>query len=170
LLPAKLKAFAAAGIENDNAILVLVDADNDNCVNLKRSLVQLANSLNPRPNVVFRIAVEESEAFYLGDLHALKLAFPHADMALARSYVQDSVCGTAEMFGRVVGDNRFDKVSWAEKIGPRMAIDPKKNRSPSFRALHEGIRKLITPPVPVPKKPKRKFRHAPRTSPSRRER
>ena len=167
LLPAKLRAFADAGGGDDNAVLVLVDADNDDCTALKRSLVTMSNSLDPRPNVVFGIAVEESEAFYLGDLRALKLAFPHADMEKAQAYQPDSICGTAELFGRIVGDGRIDKVSWAEKMGPRMTILPEKNRSPSFRALYLGIKKLIAAPVAASKK-KRKFRHMPRTSPGRR--
>ncbi|WLT30643.1 DUF4276 family protein [Geothrix sp. PMB-07] len=170
LLPAKLRAFAAVASENDHAVLVLVDADDENCEILKQNLVEISNSQAPSLNVVFRIAVEESEAFYLGDLRALKLAFPQADMQKAQAYRPDSVCGTAELFCEIVGDGTMDKVSWAEKMGPRMTILPEQSRSPSFRALHAGIEKLTTQTVTEPKSEKRKYRHLPRTSPIRRQR
>ena len=82
-LPAKLRAFAQSSNKSDFGILVLVDADKDDCADLKHKLVEILNSQAPGLNVIFRIAVEESEAFYLGDLHALKNAYPHFDVALA---------------------------------------------------------------------------------------
>ena len=163
LLPATLRAFAAAG---ESAILVLVDADRDDCTRLKRRLVAMAAKLDPRPNVVFRIAVEETEAFYLGDLHALGLAFPKADTRRARQYKPDSICGTAELFGEIVGDGGLNKVWWAEAIGPHLTTVPKRSRSPSFRALHAGVKKLLETSDEPAKK--RKFKHVARTSGKRR--
>ncbi len=166
--PRKIVTTGEGGaVTTGDAVLVLVDADEEHCIVLKDSLVTLATSLNPRPNVVFRIAVEETEAFYLGDLRALQIAFPDADMAKARRYTPDSVCGTAEKFGEIVDDGGLNKVHWAEEMGPRITVDPGKSRSPSFKALHAGIAKLIaSQPQPQPRP--RKFRHVSRTSRTRR--
>jgi len=168
MLPAKLRAYASD--PQDNAVLVLVDADGDNCENIIAKLTYVLESLDPRPNVIFKLAVEETEAFYLGDLRALRAAFPDADMTRARAYVPDSICGTAELFGEIVGDPGLHKVTWAEKMGPKMGTTISSNRSPSFRALCIGIQELTQPPIQQPNKKKTKYRHAPRTSPSRRER
>jgi hypothetical protein len=167
-LPAKLRAFAESGDPQDSAVLVLIDADAENCIELKQQLLKMAEGLNPKPNVVFRIAVEETEAFYLGDLKALKLAYPEADMVKARKYAPDSICGTSELFGQIVHDGGLNKVTWAEKMGQIMAVVPHQNRSPSFRAFHAGIAKLTAASTSVPKRSTRKYRHVARTSKVRR--
>ena len=38
----------------------------------------MLNTCNPRPRTLFRIAIEESEAWLLGDRAALKAAYPSA--------------------------------------------------------------------------------------------
>lgn len=82
---------------------------------------------------------EELETFYLGDLAALRRVFPDHDAELARAFTPDSVCGTAEYFGRVVGDGGLNKVHWAERMGPKLTISAQRSRSPSFRALVTGL-------------------------------
>lgn len=108
-LPAKLAAFGRSLQRDQERVLVLVDADNDDVAELKRQLDALEAALDPAPVVVFRFAIEEMEAFYLADLKALAAAFPDFDRALAQSYVPDSICGTWELFGRVVGDGGGNK-------------------------------------------------------------
>lgn len=144
LLPATLRAYASS-CEPDEAVLVLVDADDEDCRELKAQLVELARAECPELRVVFRIAVEETEVFYFGDLRALQAAFPAADMARARSFSFDSIPpnGTAEEFAEVVGDEIPRKVEWAEKMGAKLTTRPAANRSPSFQALHAGIAKLV---------------------------
>lgn len=60
--------------------------------------------------MLFRIAIEETEAFYLGDPEAIRKAFPTAKTAKIKAYVQDSICGTAELFQEVIGASSEDKV------------------------------------------------------------
>lgn len=156
LLPATLEAYAATRATEDDAIVVLVDADDDDCTELVRQLSAMAGRLAPRPQrLVFRIAIEETEAFYLGDLHALRAAFPDADMAKATRYAPDSVVGTAELFGEIVDDGGMNKVSWATEMGPRLTTQPGKSRSPSFRKLHAGIARVVAKAAkPKKRKPK----------------
>jgi Domain of unknown function (DUF4276) len=162
-LPATLGAYAASCGE-DEAVLVLVDADDDDCRELKRQLVALAGRVAPTLRVSFRIAVEETEAFYFGDLRALKAAFPDADHTQARAFVPDSrpAKGTAETFADIVGDDTLRKRDWGQIMGDKLTIDPAKSRSESFKALHDGIRKLVAPgPRPKQRRAKHwKVRHS----------
>lgn len=155
-LPAKLRAYASDA--RVQGVIVLVDADNQKCQKLRTAIEQAAQGCSPSLRVVARIAIEETEAFYLGDLRALKRAFPDADMTRARSYVPDSVCDTWELFGEIVHDDSGDKVGWAEKMGRVITTSPEKSRSPSFRALIRALRRLASPAA-KPKKPSRGKRH-----------
>jgi len=95
-LPAKLRAFAESLDPETERVLVLVDADDDSCEELNRDITRVARELAPGLTVLVRIAIEETEALYLGDLNAIERVFPDADLALARAYVADSICDTWE--------------------------------------------------------------------------
>lgn len=163
LLPATLRAFGESLDRDSEAVLVLVDADEDDCRKLKADLTAMAATIDPCPRVIFRIAVEETEAFYLGDLAGLRSAFPDADMPKARAYANDTVCRTAELFDAVVRDGSMNKVGWARRMGAKLTTDPAKSRSPSFKALWAGIAKLVAH-TPAKPKPSRKFRHVASTA------
>jgi hypothetical protein len=144
LLPVTLTSLARA--RPDDAVVVLVDADDDDCAMLLADLKRMAADLEARPKrLVFRIAIEETEAFYLGDLRALRAAFPEANMAEARTYAPDSVVGTAELFARIVNDGGLNKTWWAEEMAPRLTIHARGSRSPSFKKLIAGIERVLTP-------------------------
>jgi hypothetical protein len=141
-LPAKLRAYGRSLNPATDRVLVLVDADDDPCSDLKRRLLENLEQCDPRPVVLFRLAIEETEAFYLGDPTAIRKAFPQAKLQRMKPYVQDSVCGTWELFQRVVGDPVEDKVEWAERMAPHLGTEwqgRNANRSPSFRQLCKGL-------------------------------
>lgn len=142
LLPATLRAYASTPSMADDGVLVLVDADTADYAALESRLIEFAARQRPL-RVVVRFAVEELEAFYLGDLRALKAAFPRADMAKARAYQPDSIVGTAELFDEIIDDGGLRKVVWAERMGAHLTTRPAKSRSPSFRALCKGISDLV---------------------------
>ena len=80
-LPAKLRGYAKS-LGDDYGVVVLIDADDDDCIKLKASLVGLHESLDLRPAIVlFRIAVEEVESWFLADPAAIRSAYPHAKFA-----------------------------------------------------------------------------------------
>jgi len=158
-LPAKLAAFGKSLDKATDRVLVLVDADGDDVQDLNRRLKKLASGLNPAPVVLFRFAVEELEAFYLADVKALKAAFPDFDGKLAKGYIPDSICGTWELFGRVVGDGGGNKVAWAEAMAKVLTTRPAESRSPSFKELCDGLRDLVSPP-PTAKSKRTKPRRA----------
>lgn len=155
-LPSKLRALGKTLDPKTNGVLVLVDADNEPCVELKRQLIEVLHQIEQPPKVLFRIAVEELEAFYLGDLAALGRAYPEHDAAKARRYKPDSICNTAELFGTVIGDGGLNKVAWAEMMGPRVTTRAGRSRSPSFRALVNGLLGFVQVPPKAKRRPIRR--------------
>jgi hypothetical protein len=150
-LPRLLRGYdRAPGID---AVVVIVDADCDDCKDLLARLKAAAAQCNPRQTTLFRIAIEEVEAWYLGDRQAILAAFPKAKKAVLDDYVQDSACGTWEVLSDAVYSGGATaikrhgwplpgqiKCDWAQKIGPR--LDPERNRSPSFCKFRDGILRL----------------------------
>jgi hypothetical protein len=106
-LPAKLRAYGRALNPATDRVLVLVDVDDESCLDLKRRLLAILDTCNPKPVVLFRIAIEEMEAFYLGDPAAIRRAFPQAKLRKLENYIQDSICDTSIE----------DKPGWAERNG-----------------------------------------------------
>lgn len=118
-----------------SCVVIVCDLD-DRCLReFKSELLAILSQCNPRPEACFCFAVEEGEAWLLGDLDAVKRAFPNAKPDALASYVNDSICGTWELLARALGNK--SKVQWAEKIAPLM--DASKNKSPSFRYFRDKI-------------------------------
>jgi hypothetical protein len=161
-LPAKLRGFANSLDPAVDGVVVLVDADDQDPTELSMNISKAAQRASPNLRVAVHLAVEETEAFYLGDLKALRKAFPYADMASARAYAPDSICGTWELFGKIVKDGGGNKVAWAEAMGPVLTTRPGQSRSPSFQALVKGMLKLL-PSAGTKKKPRRPYRHIAKT-------
>jgi len=120
--------------------------DNDDCKELKSHMLGLLDHCDLQPTVLFRIAIEEIEAFYLGDRRAIRQAYPKAKLYKSESYIQDSICGTWEVFQNVIGAYSESKVEWARRIGEHLTTEwkgPNANRSKSFQNLCKAILKLI---------------------------
>ncbi|MFN7927027.1 MAG: hypothetical protein U0Y68_03625 [Blastocatellia bacterium] len=144
-LPAKLRGYAQ--VPSHLCIIVLVDVEYDHCVTLKTSLL----TLQPRPRcTLFRIAIEETESWFIADPDAIKKAFPKAKTKTLVNIPPDSICGAweklAEALGRKPKDcSGEDKHEWATKIAPHLDLDFPK--SPSLRHFIEGVDKIITSQV-----------------------
>ena len=155
-LPATLRAYAEVFKQNDS-VVVMLDADDENPSALATKIGNAIKSIAPRLRVAVCLAVEETEAFYLGDLKAMKSAFPSADMRRARAYTPDEICGTWELFGDIIGDGGGNKVAWAAAIAPFLTTVAAKSRSPSFRKLIAALAHINA--VPVAKMKRRHYRH-----------
>jgi hypothetical protein len=151
-LPRLLRGYGkCAGID---AIIVILDSDRRDCREFLGELQAIVGACHPAPNTLFRLAIEEMEAWYLGDREALLQAYPRAKKDVLRQYVQDSVCDTWELLADAIypgGRTAIKKAGWplpgqvkaewAIKIGPH--LDPDRNISPSFCKLRDGLKRLI---------------------------
>lgn len=154
-LPSKLRAYGNKE-RDDVVVVVLVDLDDrPDCTAFKKELTDLLHFCPKKPNTLFRIAIEELEAWFLGDQQAIKQAYPHAKQQVLDTYVQDSQCGTWEKLAEAVylgglaalekhGKRSVklleQKQIWAKKISP--CLDIEKNQSPSFQYFRDGIRNM----------------------------
>lgn len=85
-----------------SAIVVVLDNDSRDTDAFKKELQEVADLNMITLDHVFCIAVEEVEAWLLGDEEALMRAYPSARLATLRAYTQDSICGTWEVLADVV--------------------------------------------------------------------
>jgi hypothetical protein len=137
------------------AVVILVCDLDDKCLKaFRQELFDILDQCHPKPETRFCIAIEEGEAWFLGDLNAVRNAYPHAKDHDLRSYVNDSICGTWEKLADAVfkgGSSALrakgwqaigtEKSRWAEKIPPHMRIST--NASPSFCYFRDKMRQLI---------------------------
>ncbi len=145
-LPAKLRGWSTY-LDEDTCVLVLIDVDDIPCRDLLRELNAMLDHLEDRrpPNVLFRLAIEETESWFIADPEAIKLAFPRANTKkLPRT--PDSIVGAWEHLADALRIDRRsvtgeDKFNWAEKISPHLNLNHP--RSPSFRKLLEGIQRKL---------------------------
>ncbi len=136
------------------AVILVCDFD-DKCLKaFRQELFNILNACNPQPKTRFCIAIEESEAWFLGDIPAVKSAYPKAKDAVLNAYVNDSVCDTWERLADAVYNGGSESLSkkggqavgteksrWAEKISPQM--DVANNASPSFVHFREKLLELV---------------------------
>ena len=147
------KTFAAYPDGYPAAVILVCDLD-DKCLSVfRKELFTILNDCNPKPETRFCIAIEEGEAWLLGDIRAIKSAYPMAKDAVLNAYINDSVCGTWEYLADAICEDGsaalianggqsvgVEKFQWAEKISPHM--DVTNNASPSFVYFRGKLREL----------------------------
>jgi hypothetical protein len=148
-----LRGYARSLAHMRAAVIVVCDLD-DRCLKAFRSeLLAVLHACDPRPLTCFCIAIEEGEAWLLGDLPAVRAAYPKARERCLSDYRNDAVCGTWEVLadavypggaaklkaqgGQAVG---AEKSRWAQSIARHM--DPSSNRSPSFNYFRSQLQRL----------------------------
>ncbi len=151
-----LKGFSKSLQNIQAAIIVVVDNDDRDTDDFQRQLREIAEQNEIKTDHVFCIAVEEVEAWLLGDEEAVKAAYPSAKLQILHNYVQDSICGTWEVLADTVypgGLAKFRKncptyvdvgkykTKWAKEIGIHMDIS--RNQSPSFQVFISEIQKRL---------------------------
>lgn len=151
-----LRGFNKSLIGIPAAIIVIVDNDDRTTEQFKMELNDVAKKNNITIDHVFCVAIEEVEAWLLGDKKAVLMAYPHAKTAVLNSYEQDSICGTWEVLADIVyngGIRKFTKdcptyiekgkykAQWAKRIGQYMDLDS--NESPSFNLFISELNKRV---------------------------
>ena len=140
--------------EGYNASVILICDLDAKCLRTFRDeLFEILDGCTPKPTTRFCIAIEEGEAWFLGDIPAIKTAYPRAKDAVLNRYVNDSICGTWEQLADAVypGGSQalsergwhvtgIEKSAWSENISPHMDVE--NNASPSFCYFREKLREL----------------------------
>ena len=152
-VPALLAGYGRS-LTPESAVVVVVDLDSRDRTDFEAELQAVLDRCNPRPRCLISLAIEETEAWLLGDRQAVEMAYPHALKSVLDKYVQDSQCGTWELLADAVypgGAKRLKdvgypeagrvKCEWAERIAP--LVDCDRNRSPSFQDLRSGVADLV---------------------------
>jgi hypothetical protein len=149
-LPQRLRAYSYYWSEANLRVVVLLDRDGDDCVRLKAELERIAaDSFLPSHAVLFRIVIEELEAWFLGDVPALCRAYPRLPASLGQQdgyRNPDAIHGTWEAFERVLQKHGYHRKGLAKfvaagEVAPHMDVD--NNRSGSFQVFRDGLRRLV---------------------------
>ena len=144
-LPAKLRGFGKS-LPPEALVLVVVDVDEEDCRDLLARLRALLSAIEPRPRVLFRLAIEETESWFLADAVAIASAFPTARTKVFQGVTPDAVVGAWELLARAL-DRKIesvtgrDKYAWAEAIAPHLELAPA--LSPSLERLLTGVSRYL---------------------------
>ncbi len=137
-------------------VVIVLDNDDRDTALFRSQLEQVVTENRITIDHVFCIAVEEVEAWLLGDKEALLRAYPRAKLQVLQFYTQDSICGTWELLADVVYFGGLKKLrrdlpsyrevgkikaEWAKNIGIHMDLNH--NESPSFAYFIAEIHKRI---------------------------
>ncbi len=158
-LPERLKAYRR-WITDDWRIMVLIDRDREDCFQLKAQLEGIAHDAgfatksNPSQegdfHVVNRLAIEELEAWFFGDIEAVRTAYPRVSRNLqyqVRYRDPDAIAGgTYEALEHLLRQLNYHrggllKTAVAQNIAQYM--EPSRNRSKSFQVFVEGLKACV---------------------------
>jgi hypothetical protein len=136
------------------AVVFLVCDLDDKCMQaFRQELFKILNQCTPQPETRFCFAIEEGEAWFLGDPAAVRKAYPNAKHSILKDYVNDSICGTWETLADAVYPGGatalvakgwqavgVEKSKWALSISPHMHSED--NASPSFCYFRDKLKVL----------------------------
>ena len=157
-LPRRLAGYRA-WLPEGWRIVILLDADEEDCRQLKARMEAIAHAagLTTRSatggaqfQVLNRLAVQELEAWFFGDADALRAAYPRLSPSLgerSRYRTPDAIVGgTWEALERELqrvgyAPGGLAKVATARAVSAHMR--PERNRSHSFQVFQQGLLVLI---------------------------
>lgn len=127
----------------DTLFVVLRDQDSSDCVELKRLLVEKCRQAG-RDDALVRIACQELEAWYLGDLASVESALHLTGLKRHQNNQRfrqpDAVVQPANAL-RDLTRRKYQKLSGSRAIGEIISTDA--NLSQSFQVFVSGVRRLV---------------------------
>ena len=158
-LPTQLQVYSK-WIPDDWRIIVLIDEDRGDCHELKGKLEKAADeagfvtkskaSPNENFQVVNRLAIEELEAWFFGDIEALHEAYPRVPKNLqdqAKYRDPDAIRGgTYEALEHILKRANYYKGNLPKReVAQNIAqhMEPSRNRSKSFQVFLEGLKACV---------------------------
>lgn len=159
-LPERLRGYARRlAAEPNLRVVVLVDRDDDACLELKGRLEAMARRAGlatnaaaapgRRATVLNRIVISELESWLLGDVAALRTCFPRLPETLGRRRGMrdpDTIARAWETLHRVlrragaVGE-AYPKIDVARRVAAH--LEPARNRSHSFQVFRAGLETML---------------------------
>jgi hypothetical protein len=159
-VPVRLRGYAN-WLPADWKIVILIDRDNEDCYALKAQLEQIAfeaglstkstTGKNKNFQVLNRLAIEELEAWFFGDIEAINAAYPRVSAHLAQQSpyrIPDAIKGgTWEALERELHQagyyqgSRIPKITVARNIAIHM--QPERNISQSFQVFRLGLLTIL---------------------------
>lgn len=158
-LPDRLKGYSnILKSQEDWRIVVLIDEDREDCQKLKQKLEEFVEnvglttpSMSENFKVLNRIAVEELEAWFFGDIDAIRENYPKVSPTLAKKETyrnpDEIKGGTWEALERVLSNAGYyakgfmSKTEIAKNIAPFM--NPEINTSKSFQVFRDGLKLFL---------------------------
>ena len=151
-LPKLLRGYGRTpGID---LLLIALDSDERDCRAFLADLQELLRTCQPAPRTLIRLAIEEMEAWLLGDRNALLAAYPKAKKDVLARYRQDAICGTWELLANATWPGGHlairtagwplpgqVKHEWVRQISPHMNVE--NNASASFCKFRDGLRREL---------------------------
>lgn len=147
------KTYAGLSKYYSAAIVIVCDLDSRCKKEFRLQIQELINNCSPRPRTQLCIAIEEGEAWLLGDKWAVLRAYPNTDKHKLNRYENDSICNTWEYLADCVYEGGSIKLcklpyqiigrvktEWAKRISQNMDVD--NNISPSFCYFRDRLREL----------------------------
>jgi hypothetical protein len=143
-IPSKLNGWR----DSYHKIRFIVLRDNDghpDCKSLKNRLSSLC-AKHGHPDALIRLACQEMESWFLGDLLAIEKGLGRANLykkyASSKKFRDPDHLGSpSDELSKLLG--RYQKVGGARAIAPHLDPDPKKNNSVSYGIFIKGVQKLV---------------------------
>ncbi len=148
-LESRLRGYNKQRTGWDFRIVVLVDEDRQDCSKLKEKMNQIASNTGVADITLNRIVVEELEAWYFGDIPALRKAYPKIPESIgSQSKYRDPdhiTGGTWEALDRLLVQSGYHKGLLKSEAAEKIAafMDPWNNTSKSFQVFRDGVLRMI---------------------------
>ncbi len=138
-LPIKLRGWRTPNTH----FIVLRDQDSGDCEAIKETLQGICGRAG-KPRTLVRIACQELESWYFGDLEAVETALQIGGLSTlqekAKYRTPDRIQCPSKELERVT-KNRYQKVSGSRLIGEHLRLD--ESRSASFQHFINGVRRIM---------------------------
>ncbi len=139
-IPKKLRAWRAP----EDRFVVLRDNDGGDCLRLKARLQGYCEQAG-RSGTLVRIACQELEAWYLGDLKAVGSVYNKPALAgeqeKAKFREPDRIGSPSQELAKLIPEYR--KLQGSRELGAKLDLDTGTNRSHSFRVFFRGLATLL---------------------------
>lgn len=136
-IPRKLRGWNEPG---DIRFVIVHDQDTQDCIKLKQELLSLCKGTGKK--VLIRIACQEMESWYFGDVNALAIAYDKPKLnriPLQKKYrIPDDIPSPKEELYKLVPEHQ--QIEGAKRVAPYMDIE--KNTSMSFNHFVTGVQRL----------------------------